>query len=154
MDRESELMSAFQCFGVLILMIAIAWFMFGNVYRYWSEGVEKEALIIARDTDRYTSRRRPKNYYLIEIDGERWVEGFRSKLLVFDRVSMLTLPGAPEKAIIGSSENSMYELYAYIVGGHINATMYLVIYLASVVISVRMIIAPFRNRRKTAKSDP
>jgi hypothetical protein len=118
-----------------------------DTYAFWRYGVEKNARVVALD---HTSRTKGGTtfYYLIEVDGRRFVKDFRVRLPEGNDISVLALPEDPEQVTIGNRNTNAFEIFAYSIGGDVMAVLVLVMFCLMIWFGPRTFVALLKARRQ------
>ncbi|WP_129778343.1 ABC transporter permease [Peristeroidobacter soli] len=129
----------------------LVWAGFGlasETYAFWRYGTEKVARVVALD---HTSRA-PKGgttfYYLIEIDGHRFVKDFRVRLPEGGEVAVLSLPEDPNNVVIGTSKSTAFEIFSYSIGGKVWAVLVLAMFCFMIWAGPKALVAWIKARRE------
>lgn len=130
------------------LLIWAGIYLAKDTYIFWKHGIEKNAEIIALDHTSGSGRGGTTYYYEIQIDENRLIEGFSNRLPVGKSVTVLTLPGSPEKISLGKQDSSLFEIFSYSIGSQFMAVLILGTYFFMVIYGPSTLFTILRGRNK------
>ena len=108
---------AFLAFGTLAIFWA-GYDLGTTSYKFWVNGVQKEAKVISLDHVSGSTKGGNTYYYNLEIQGRNIISGFPYKLSEDSTYSVLTLENN-EKVILGREGDNLFEIYSAQIGSKI-----------------------------------
>jgi len=129
----------------------LVWAGFGvasETYAFWRYGVEKMAHVVALDHITAVQKGGTILYYVIEIDGRRFVKDFRVRLPVGRDVAVLSLPQDPNNVTVGNSKSSAFEIFSYLMGGKGVALLVLAMFCFMILAGPKALVTLIRARRQ------
>jgi len=132
--------------GLLILIWSAYDFAF-KTYRFSSQGVEQEIIVVKKDHVSGTSKGGNTYYYQVEILGNQAILGFSVILQEGEKYSVLVL-GSNEEVILGKRTNSLFEIFSAQVGGKFYAGIFIAVYMFLFLTAPKAILEVFKNRKK------
>jgi hypothetical protein len=116
-------------------------------YRFWKHGIAKRALVISLDHADYVYKGGLTYWYRIDIEGREITAPFRVRLPEGVYVPILVLPEEMDAPAIGSKTSSLFDIYAYSVGGKVMGALSIVMFVFFTCYSPMLLRQIWRKRR-------